>query len=297
MDKKKVTVVTHSSGFHTDDVFAVATLFLLLEKDHEITVIRSREKDVIDKADYVVDTGNTYEPEKNRFDHHQEGKAGERKNGIPYASFGLVWKKFGEQLAGSVKASEEIDRMLVQPIDAPDNGVQFLESKIPNIRPFDIGTLSFIFAPTWKEKENIDDVFMGLVLYAKVIIARAITSVKDAVEAEQLVIKCYNSAEDKRLIVIDERYPWNDTLSKFKEPLFVVYKNQQGNWSIKGIRDDSFSFIYRKYLPKSWAGKRDADLERVTGVSGAIFCHNHIFMAVAKTKEAILKMAEIALNS
>jgi len=55
--------------------------------------------------------------------------------------------------------------------------------------------------------------------------------------------------------------------------------------------------LYRKFLPKSWAGKKDMDLEEVTGIKGATFCHNHLFMAVAKTKEAILKMAEIALNS
>jgi uncharacterized UPF0160 family protein len=38
-------------------------------------------------------------------------------------------------------------------------------------------------------------------------------------------------------------------------------------------------------------------LEKITGVAGAIFCHNARFMAVAKTKEAILKLSEIALNS
>ncbi len=58
--KNKITIVTHSSKFHADDVFAVATLMLLLEKDHEITVVRSRDPDVAFHADYVVDTGFVY---------------------------------------------------------------------------------------------------------------------------------------------------------------------------------------------------------------------------------------------
>ncbi len=297
MQKKEVTIVTHSSGFHTDDVFAVATLLLLFEKDHDVTVIRSREQDIIDKADYVVDTGNSYDPDKNRFDHHQEGRAGQRENGIYYASFGLVWKKFGENLSGSRKAAEKIDRMLVSPIDASDNGTQFLELKIPNVMPVDVNLFTLIFSPTWKEDTKIDDVFMVLVGYAKVIISRFIVSVTDSIEAEELVINAYNQTEDKRLVVVNERHPWLEILSKYKEPLYVVYKNEQGNWTIKCVRDDIFSFIPRKKLPESWAGKRDKELEKITNVEGAVFCHNARFMAVAKTKEAVLKMAEISLNS
>src|SRR3989344_3845760 len=131
MPDRKTTIVTHSGNFHTDDIFAVAVLTLVLGEEN-IEVIRSREDSIINSADYTVDVGGIYDPDKNRFDHHQIEGAGTRENSIPYASFGLVWKKFGEQLGGSVKVFEKIDQMLVQPIDAPDTGVKFLESKIPN---------------------------------------------------------------------------------------------------------------------------------------------------------------------
>ena len=39
----------------------------------QLEIIRSRDPAVIDSADIVVDVGGTYEPEKNRFDHHQRG--------------------------------------------------------------------------------------------------------------------------------------------------------------------------------------------------------------------------------
>ena len=48
-------------------------------------------------------------------------------------------------------------------------------------------------------------------------------------------------------------------------------------------------------LPESWAGKKDEELQQASGVSDAIFCHRGRFMAVAKTYEGVLKMAEIAL--
>jgi uncharacterized UPF0160 family protein len=85
-------------------------------------------------------------------------------------------------------------------------------------------------------------------------------------------------------------------LSKFPEPLFAVYYNISGDtWSMKCIRDDVMSFDCRKFLPEAWAGKRDEELEIATGVPGAVFCHNDLFMCVAKTKEGILKLAELAL--
>src|SRR5436190_1581201 len=99
------TIVTHDTSYHADDVFAVATLLLAFP---DAQVIRSREQSVIDSADIVVDTGSVYDPPKMRFDHHQAGGAGQRQNNIPYASFGLVWKEFGERISGSREAAEII---------------------------------------------------------------------------------------------------------------------------------------------------------------------------------------------
>jgi uncharacterized UPF0160 family protein len=50
-------------------------------------------------------------------------------------------------------------------------------------------------------------------------------------------------------------------------------------------------------FPDSWAGKRDAELVKATGVADAIFCHNNRFMMVAGSKEGALALAELALSS
>ena len=296
---KKVTIVTHSSGFHTDDIFAVATLFLVLGEEN-VSVIRSRDIDIIEKGDYVVDVGGVYDPGKNQFDHHQIGGAGKRSNEIPYASFGLIWKKFGEDLCGNKEGADKIDESVVQPIDALDNGIQFLETRIGGLHSFDVGFITFLFYPTFKEDlTQMGSIFLKLVSCAKVLLQRIIKVKIDNHEGEKLVLEIYNDSKDKRLILMESsRYPWEEVLSKLPEPLYGVYKNiNNDTWSIKAVRNDMFTYSTRKMLPETWAGKTGEELEKVTGVSGAVFCHTARFMAVAKTKEAIIKLAEIALNS
>ena len=298
-DKKKITIVTHNLKFHADDVLAVATLLLVLEKENDVTVIRTRDPEIISKADYVVDVGGIDDPEKNRFDHHQEGGAGGRSNGILYSSFGLVWKKFGEILSGSREVADKIEEVLVQPIDAIDNGIEISKPIIENIKPYEIGDFFWLLVPSWKEGvEHIDEAFMKAVSYAKVLLTREVLKTKDIIESKDAVRKIYLETSDKRLIILDRYYPTGEYMPEFPEPLFVVFpKSDDNSWVLKAVRESPGQFSNRKNLPQSWAGKRDAELEKVTGVKGAIFCHNGRFITVAKTKGAILKMANIALNS
>ena len=67
------------------------------------------------------------------------------------------------------------------------------------------------------------------------------------------------------------------------------------DWTINGIKLNDNTFDQRADLPAAWAGLTDQALEEASGVEGAIFCHNASFIAVAKTREAILQMAEIAV--
>jgi len=55
--------------------------------------------------------------------------------------------------------------------------------------------------------------------------------------------------------------------------------------------------VNRKNFPKLWAGLRDEELQNVTGVPDAIFCHRGLFLAIAKSKEGAIKLAQIAVES
>ena len=131
--KKKKICVTHNGAFHTDDLFATATLSIL--NNGNIKIIRTRDSEVFKKADYVYDVGGDYNPINNIFDHHQRGGAGNRENGIPYSSFGLIWKKYGEKICGSKEVADRVERKIVQPIDANDNGIDILKPIFNDIFP------------------------------------------------------------------------------------------------------------------------------------------------------------------
>ena len=296
LNKKKL--VTHNGSFHTDDIFAAATLSILLErKGEDFEIIRTRDEEIIKTADYVFDVGGIYDRDKNRFDHHQVGGAGKNKYGIEYSSFGLVWEKFGAEFCGSQKAADIIDKKLAAPVDAHDNGVDLIESK-HEVYPYFIQWFFFAMVPTWREEDvSKDEMFFQSVEIAKKVLLREAAHAQDFVLAEDIVRKNYSDTKDKRIIIWDKHYPSEFVLSEFPEPLFVIYpRNDTNTWGVKTIRDDIKSFKDRKSLPSAWAGLRDAELQNITGVIDAIFCHRALFMAVVGSKENAIKLAEIALT-
>ncbi|OGI73036.1 hypothetical protein A3D42_00265 [Candidatus Nomurabacteria bacterium RIFCSPHIGHO2_02_FULL_41_18] len=294
MQKKKL--ITHNGSFHTDDVFACAAFMLLLDrKGDQYEVVRTREEKLIEEGDYVFDVGGIYDEAKNRFDHHQRGGAGKRANGIEYASFGLVWKKFGKELCESNKAADIVEKKLVSPVDAHDNGLDLVENK-HEVSPYLIQHAFLATEATWREGLINDEMFQKSVSIAKEILSREIIQAKDLLLAEEAVVENYKSSPDKRVIVLDRNYPY-DILGTFPEPLFVIYfKESSNNWHIKAVRENPKIFKNRKNFPSAWAGLRDEELQETTKVADAVFCHRGLFLAVAKSKEGAVKLAQITVE-
>ncbi len=296
-NKDSVKIITHSGSFHADDVFAVAVLVFIFESQKKgFEIIRTRDNEIISSGDCVVDVGGQYDPEKGLFDHHQMGGAGQRANGIPFASFGLVWKTFGVYITGSKLLAKLIDEKLVQPIDAMDNGIQIFENKIADRYPYTIQDIIFSYLPTWKDDENKNDErFEVAVDFAKRLLNREIRKLMDKQEGDLVVENIYNTTLDKRIIVLDKAYLWADILSQKPEPLFVIYP-QRDRWHIKAVRDNPYSFLTRISFPKLWAGKRDKELAETTKIEDAFFCHAKRFMAAAGSKDSAIKLARAAIK-
>ncbi|MFA5934655.1 MAG: MYG1 family protein [Candidatus Paceibacterota bacterium] len=302
-NKKKISVAVHSGKFHADDVFSVATLSLYLNiPPEDFDIKRTRDVETIKKADYVFDVGFLNNGET-RFDHHQKGGAGVRSDNIPYASFGSVWKKFGEKICGDKLVADRIDKKIIEPLDAEDSGVNITTCLFKDVSHFTVSDLIYHFNPTWKEDLNkIDESFLKAVKFAKSILEREIKRAKDTLEefkiAESIIKDKYEKTEDKRIILIEDDLPWKEIVNKFKEPLFVIVNSDvDKTWRVYGVRDDMKVFNYRKYLPESWAGKEKEDLALVSGVKDAIFCHTARFLCAAKTLEGAVEMARKAVES
>ncbi|OHB00203.1 MAG: hypothetical protein A3E94_01295 [Candidatus Zambryskibacteria bacterium RIFCSPHIGHO2_12_FULL_44_12b] len=290
-----VNIVTHNARFHSDEIFGCAVLLLVFP---DVKIARTRDRMVIAKADIVLDVGDEYNPAKNRFDHHQEGGAGCRGNGVPYASFGLIWKHFGDRLVSSRKVFEHIDEKLVQPIDAMDNGVDLYKAYSDNLEPYLIQSIVSSFHPTWREDDSeLDQNFRTVLDFVKKVLQREIKQAEDFEEGKKYIEETYKNAVDKRLLVLDRNYSWGELVANIPEVLYVVRPNpQDGTWKLQATRDDVHSYKLRKPMPESWAGKRGEELAAVSGVPDTIFCHNGRFVAGVGSKEGAIALANKAIS-
>lgn len=287
-------IVTHNGRFHTDDLLAVSALLM---KFPESEVVRSRDEKVIEAADIVVDVGHIHDPKKLRFDHHQPGGAGEHHNSIPYASFGLVWKEFGDELCGSLEAMKIVEESIVMPVDAIDNGVSISNPIYSGVNSYSVGDYFETFNYGLESLEEYDKAFSKALLLAQDFLAREIRAAQDTVLDWRDVKMIYQEAEDKRLITLPRNMHWKKVLIP-TDALFVIFSRSDGDWGIRAIpKDANNPFDYKKLFPQSWGGLGQEMLQGVTGVPDAVFCLKDRWLAAAKSKEGILKMAEIALNS
>jgi len=289
--KRKARVVTHSGSFHADDIFAAAVLEIYFKQiDTPFKLVRTRDEKLIAKADYVFDVGGIHDPEANRFDHHQIGGAGKRDNGIPYAAFGLVWKKFGPIICGDQKMADDLDRRIVQSIDAVDNGISVSESTDCGVYEYGLHGIIGAFQNSWKECDNCRQQyrhFRKLSRFFAQALEREIKKSAHHNEMIAIIQSVYDNATDTTILEIPHHVTIGalmQVLDQHKEVLYVVARSNK-NWKVLALREEPCSFGNRKSLPSAWAGKRNEALQQETGVSDAVFCHNACFLAVAESKE------------
>jgi len=288
-------VATHPGTFHADDVFAVAALELV---HGPLEVVRTRDAEVQAACDLRVDVGHRSDPETGDFDHHQRGGAGERPNGIRYASFGLVWRAYGERLAGSAEAAAAIDERLVQGVDANDTGQTISQPLVDNVRPMTVSGVVAAMNPHWDEElepAEEDARFVQAVALARGILEREIASSASFARAQRLVREAIRRADDPRIIELERNMPWRETVvTGAPDALFVVYPKADG-WGMQAVPRELGEFANRRDLPADWAGLAGEELAAVTGVPDAVFCHSSRFYVSARTREGIAELARRAL--
>ncbi|MEK6800643.1 MAG: MYG1 family protein [Nanoarchaeota archaeon] len=286
-------VATHNGKFHADDVFAISILKIIYP---DMKIIRTRDPKKYNKADARVDVGMIYSPKNNNFDHHQKEGAGKRKNEIPYASAGLIWKHFGKKIVKE-ESFKIIDEKIMQYVDSDDIGIKTYETK--SVEPYAIDTIIESLNPDRQaKKRNFDKEFGKAVIFCTYLLKKEITLAEEKVKAKA-IIKNIIKKSKKEYIILEKPYPWKETVINVKNNLKYVinYNETEKSWAAIAIPKSINSFEVRKPFPKSWGGISSEKLEKITGVKGAKFCHSKLFITIAKTKESIIKLVEIALKS
>lgn len=253
--------ITHGGGFHADDVFSSALLRIL---NPNIRILRGAQVPP-DYPGIVFDTG------RGAFDHHQED-APVRENGIPYAAFGLLWRKFGESILGAHDAAV-FDESFIQPLDKDDNDGSGNA----------IAAIISAFNPGWDEQGDRDGLFEEAVSFAKVILEKKFASILCAQRAWDFIRPQIANMQDG--IMILSRYaPFKKQLGKTGAK-FVIYPSNRGGYSAQAVPAADDTGALKCAFPDVWRGKEAEDLVKASGIVSLRFCHNSGFLIAADTLE------------
>jgi len=295
-------LVTHSGGFHADELLSSVILTRLFPNAR---IVRSRALEWITAgADRIIyDVGGSYDAPAQIFDHHQRG-APLRDDGQPFSSFGLIWKHYGLDYLAALDIPDvdvaaihaSFDGSFVLPIDLMDNGALSPTGPLAGLTlPALLETLKPAFDET--DPEADDRSFHAALAIARSFVEARIARSAAKLRAESLVHQAIVAAGDSRILELPMGMPFRPAILKAKAErlLFVVHPRDK-DWCLTGIRRFDEGFELRADLPAAWAGLTNGDLEAASGVSGASFCHNGRFIAAARTREAALALAEIAVE-
>ncbi|MFS7961682.1 putative metal-dependent protein hydrolase [Helianthus anomalus] len=319
-------VGTHNGTFHCDEALG-CYMIKLTSKFHAAQIIRTRNLQVLDTLDAVLDVGGVYDPSSDRFDHHQKGFSEILGDGFgtKLSSAGLVYKHYGvEIIAKTVQLDEghpdvhrlflAVYRNFVEAVDAIDNGInQYETDQLP--RYVNNTTLSSRISRlnlNWYDEdqspEKEDEAFQhAMTLAGNEFMDCIHFHAKSWLPARLVVMECLaarkNIDSSGEIMLLTRSCPWKlhifDLEVEMKvDPVlkYVIYQDDRNNrWRVQAVAVSPDKFESRKPLPFHWRGLTDDHLSDVAGISGCIFVHTSGFIGANKTYEGALAMARASL--
>ena len=276
----RADLITHAGRFHADDVFATALLSIILDKDLTLSRVTALPEALSAKA-IIYDIGC------GELDHHQIGGNGKHASGIPYAAFGLIWRKYG--YAYCLSSFSDPDRAFssfegfVEGIDAYDNGLYHEADKSVMSISKCIGS----FNPSWDNDaaDAFDKAFIDAVGFAGKIIENQLSLIRSSLKAMNEICKAAETISNSTLIL--ERYmPVHEILSIIKDLMIMIYPSLRGGFNIQ-ILDGSMSF------PENIRGVCPDSLHALTGIESLNFVHNSGKLASTGTLDDALLLRDL----
>ncbi len=280
---------THSGTFHADDVTACSLLLLfnLIDRDK---IFRSRDLNILGARDYVCDVGGIYDPQKKRFDHHQN----EYKGNL--SSAGMIWKYLKDQGFVDDKIYDFFNRSLILGIDAHDNGKSDIE---PGVCTFSHVISNFVPIIHDASEEELQEAFLAAVDFTYAHLQRLLKRYRYMEGCRQKIIEAMSPKA--HYLFLEKSMPWLDLFfdlgGETHPALFVVMPSGK-HWKLRCIPpNEKEKMKVRVPLPKAWAGLMDKELKEASQIPGAIFCHKGRFISVWETKEDALRALNMILES
>jgi len=256
----KAGYICHNGRFHADDVFSTVLLGKLFGP--QITLSRTSIVPKEIAAGVIV-----YDIGGGRFDHHQAGGNGSRPNGIPYASFGLLWHEYGKLFCNKFNLDyeyffPEFDKF-IEGIDGYDNGWFHNKTPIQNI-----SNCIAMFNPTWENCNGSDNnaAFIRAVNFAEIVFDNVMSSILSRAHAFSELSKTLKTAKSDTLYL--SRYiPYSSCPELNGRINFIVYPSERGGYNLQ-IINRHFAFS------PTLLGLTGEELRTRTGIESASFIHN-----------------------
>ncbi len=272
---------THSGTFHADEVTACALLLLfdLIDVDK---IIRTRDSAALASCAYVCDVGGVYDAERRRFDHHQPTYTG------PLSSAGMVGEYLRDTGIMPRHAHKFLEEALLKGVDDYDNGKITAEIGTCTLSHIVSNFMPAVYEASDEEIENAFFSALDFVLgHLKRVYARFLY-IESCREQVASVMEKQGS-----YLLFSHAIPWMESffdLGGDTHPARFVIMPSGSHWKLRGIPPTLQERMQvRMQQPESWSGLEGEALQRVTGISGAIFCHKGRFISVWESKEDALR--------
>lgn len=301
-------ILTHNGVWHADEVTAIA-IILMAFPDSEIERTRDAGRlaeALADPNTIVVDVGHEHSAERNNFDHHQHKRGFEMKraNGIPYSSVGLIWETYGPAAlrkefpaAGTndiMSIWDSVEEGFIQEIDRIDNGDwppgahSGYSAIISSLNP----------VPLMEDEGDAPLLWHVALALASTRLERVCIKAMSKIKALDVWAKATLVA-DGRGLELPTFIPWYDLAVDLpEEVLYVTWPDARANqWVAQQIPAEAGSPSGRKSFPEHWRGLEGESLAQACDVADAIFCHGGGFLAIAQSRESILRMIQMAADA
>jgi len=280
---------THSGTFHADEVTACAllNLFDLIDPDK---IFRTREPSLLQQCEYVCDVGGIYNPKLKLFDHHQAEYVG------PLSSAGMVLLYLKDCEIITENDFHFFKYNLILGVDAHDNGTApqlkgtcTYSHVISNFTPIDHNS----------SKESQDLAFMQAFYFAKDYLSKLFRRHKYVQSCREIVAAKMETKGD--YLFFEQSIPWMESFFELQginhSAKFIIMPSGE-HWKLRGIPpSQDLPMQVRVPLPEQWAGLLGDELKKLSGISGAIFCHKGRFISVWETSEDAIKALNYVLKN
>ncbi|XP_015896321.3 uncharacterized protein LOC107430054 [Ziziphus jujuba] len=320
-------VGTHNGSFHCDEALG-CFMIRLTDKFSNAEIVRTRDPQVLEGLDAVLDVGGVYDPSRDRYDHHQKGFDEVFGHGFStkLSSAGLVYKHFGKEIIAKELQVDEghpdvhrlylaVYKSFMEAIDAIDNGINQYDTDQPpryvnnTHLSSRVGRLNLDWIDPDQSPEKENEAFQqAMALAGSEFLNSLRFHSKSWLPAWSIVLECLSARWDidpsGEIMVLTKFCPWKLHLFELEEEMkidplikYVLYQDERSKqWRVQAVAVSPDRFENRKSLPSQWRGLRDEQLSKEAGIPGCVFVHSSGFIGGNQSHEGALAMARASLK-